>query len=84
MFKNKVPLRLRLLCMQTAIKHNTTDLQRFENPEGLSKLKRLFLIPFFSFLCFYSNAQNIPENFHNPILSGFNPDPSICRVVDDY
>jgi alpha-N-arabinofuranosidase len=25
-----------------------------------------------------------PENFQNPIISGFNPDPSICRVGDDY
>ena len=24
------------------------------------------------------------ETFHNPILSGFYPDPSICRVGDDY
>lgn len=29
-------------------------------------------------------GQNIPENFNNPILRGFNPDPSICRVNDDY
>lgn len=25
-----------------------------------------------------------PETFQNPIISGFNPDPSICRVGDDY
>lgn len=24
------------------------------------------------------------DHFHNPILSGFYPDPSICRVNDDY
>jgi xylan 1,4-beta-xylosidase len=24
------------------------------------------------------------RNFRNPILSGFHPDPSICRVGDDY
>jgi alpha-N-arabinofuranosidase len=24
------------------------------------------------------------EVFHNPILSGFHPDPSLCRVEDDY
>jgi len=29
-------------------------------------------------------AQEIPETFKNPILPGFNPDPSICRVGDDY
>ena len=25
-----------------------------------------------------------PDTFQNPILSGFHPDPSICRVGDDY
>ena len=24
------------------------------------------------------------ETFQNPLLSGFYPDPSICRVGDDY
>lgn len=27
---------------------------------------------------------NQSETFHNPILSGFYPDPSICRVGEDY
>ncbi len=26
----------------------------------------------------------MPRTFHNPILPGFYPDPSICRVGDDY
>jgi xylan 1,4-beta-xylosidase len=26
----------------------------------------------------------LPHNIHNPILQGFNPDPSIVRVGDDY
>ena len=30
------------------------------------------------------NGQEAPEYFRNPILPGFNPDPSICRVGDDY
>lgn len=25
-----------------------------------------------------------PDHFENPIISGFNPDPSICRVGDDF
>ena len=25
-----------------------------------------------------------PKNFNNPVISGFYPDPSICRVGDDY
>ena len=32
-------------------------------------------------------GQNLPTQgttFHNPILPGFYPDPSICRVSDDY
>ena len=29
-------------------------------------------------------AQNPPQDFKNPILSGFYPDPSICRVKDTY
>lgn len=29
-------------------------------------------------------AQPSPTTFQNPILSGFNPDPSICRVGEDY
>ena len=26
----------------------------------------------------------LKETFHNPLLPGFYPDPSICRVGDDY
>ncbi len=33
---------------------------------------------------FDAGGQNAPEYFRNPILPGFNPDPSICRVGDDY
>lgn len=33
---------------------------------------------------FSLKAQTIPNEFTNPVLSGFNPDPSICRVNDDY
>ncbi len=29
-------------------------------------------------------AQTPPETYQNPILSGFHPDPSVCRVGDDY
>lgn len=29
-------------------------------------------------------GQSAPETFKNPILSGFYPDPSICRVGDTY
>ena len=30
------------------------------------------------------NTENTPKTFQNPILSGYHPDPSICRVGDDY
>ncbi|MFD1293335.1 glycoside hydrolase family 43 protein [Lutibacter holmesii] len=29
-------------------------------------------------------SQDIPNTFQNPILSGYHPDPSICRVGNDY
>ncbi|MCG8579770.1 MAG: glycoside hydrolase family 43 protein [Bacteroidales bacterium] len=29
-------------------------------------------------------AQQVPETFKNPILPGYHPDPSICRVGEDY
>lgn len=30
-------------------------------------------------------AQNVPETtFKNPVMPGFNPDPSVCRAGDDY
>ncbi len=44
----------------------------------LSNLTLLFLL-FFAF----AKGQNA-TNFQNPILQGFNPDPSICRVNNDY
>ncbi|HEY2760803.1 MAG TPA: family 43 glycosylhydrolase, partial [Pirellulales bacterium] len=33
---------------------------------------------------FNSLAADDAKTFENPILSGFYPDPSICRVGDDY
>ncbi len=29
-------------------------------------------------------TQQQPRAFNNPVISGFYPDPSICRVGDDY
>lgn len=42
----------------------------------ISLLLNFFIVSLFS--------QNTPSHFKNPILPGFNPDPSICRVGDDY
>src|ERR1017187_9580130 len=36
------------------------------------------------FALWFSPAASAAENFQNPILPGFHPDPSICRVGDDY
>ena len=47
----------------------------------LSKLINLF---FFILICLNVSGQKAPETFTNPILSGFYPDPSICRVGDTY
>lgn len=47
---------------------------------------RLLILNFFLSLNLLSMAQerNIPQMVANPILPGFNPDPSVCRVGDDY
>lgn len=47
---------------------------------------QLRLLQLIIFILFYLNVsgQTTPENFKNPILSGFFPDPSICRVGDTY
>lgn len=50
----------------------------------LEKMTRLNLIAFLIVLSNFSVAQTAPQNFKNPILPGFNPDPSICRVGEDY
>lgn len=44
-------------------------------------MKRIFTI--ITMLCgFVAAAQN--HGYDNPVIKGFNPDPSICRVDDDY
>lgn len=36
-------------------------------------------------VCFiHVNGQSAPTTIKNPVLPGFHPDPSICRVNDDY
>lgn len=49
-------------------------------------MKRKKIIYLICFLAVFGilNSQNPPATFKNPILTGFNPDPSICRVGDDY
>jgi len=43
-------------------------------------MKRILLI----FFVAVSLCQNMVAQYRNPIIAGFHPDPSICRVGDDY
>src|SRR5437870_8713198 len=45
-------------------------------------MKKL-LFPFLVLLSLTSFCQ-VPLSYNNPILAGFYPDPSICRVGNDY
>ncbi|WP_299550330.1 glycoside hydrolase family 43 protein [Seonamhaeicola sp.] len=47
-------------------------------------MKKFVAAILLSFLVGQVTAQNAPKNFKNPILPGFYPDPSICRVGDTY
>ncbi|GJM64106.1 glycoside hydrolase family 43 protein [Persicobacter diffluens] len=46
--------------------------------------RKLLALTFFVLLTQWVWAQSAPETFSNPILSGFYPDPSICRVSDTF
>jgi alpha-N-arabinofuranosidase len=46
-------------------------------------MKRLFISLSSLFILFIASAQT-SKQYTNPILGGFYPDPSICRVGDDY
>lgn len=43
----------------------------------------LFLMCAFALRC-VAESSIIPDSVANPIIPGFNPDPSVCRVGDDY
>jgi xylan 1,4-beta-xylosidase len=46
-------------------------------------MKRMILLLLFFAPPFFSSAQ-INQTYTNPILAGFYPDPSICKVGEDY
>ena len=49
------------------------------------KIKRLLLLLVTIFLCARMMGETIiPDSISNPICTGFHPDPSICRVGEDY
>ena len=47
-------------------------------------MKRLNIVVLICFISLLVVAQETPKTFKNPILPGFHPDPSICRVENDY
>ena len=48
-------------------------------------MKKAGLIPAVLFAALVGGCgKQAPKTFNNPVLSGFFPDPSICRVGDDY
>ena len=46
-------------------------------------MKKIFLVTQFLISLLAGSAQ-MKKHYSNPILSGFYPDPSICRVDKDY
>lgn len=48
----------------------------------MKKIKAAFFL--FLQLHVLAIAQPTPPHYTNPILSGYHPDPSVCRVGDDY
>ena len=49
------------------------------------KIRRLLLLLVTIFLCVRMMGETIiPDSISNPICTGFHPDPSICRVGEDY
>lgn len=45
---------------------------------------RFFLSAAAILVALNTQGQEAPETFSNPVLPGFHPDPSICRVGEDY
>lgn len=47
-------------------------------------MRKIILLIAVTMAVFSANCQTIPTTFQNPILSGFNPDPSFAGWADDY
>lgn len=47
-------------------------------------MNKFILIQLLLINSLFVSSQQTPDTFKNPILSGFYPDPSICRVGDTY
>lgn len=48
------------------------------------RVKTTLMMLLMAMITSFTIAQNPPENYKNPILTGYHPDPSICRVGDDF
>jgi hypothetical protein len=53
--------------------------KRIKTNDKILNLKYLVLFAFF-----YSNPCFSQTTYKNPVIPGFYPDPSVCRVNDDY
>lgn len=47
-------------------------------------MKKLFCIAILAFNSLSIFSTNVNEGYKNPVIPGFHPDPSVCRVNDDY
>jgi len=47
-------------------------------------MKRISTVIYLLLISLLVHSQTAPETFKNPILPSYYPDPSICRVGDDY
>ena len=50
----------------------------------LTKNKVWYLITLFLFTTLFYSCKKETSFINNPVIPGFNPDPSVCRVGDDY
>jgi len=56
------------------------------NRNKLTFLRRIYMsLAIFGYLLLFLTIPSYAQTgFKNPVIRGFNPDPSICRVGDDY
>ena len=47
-------------------------------------MNRIVLLIFQCLFCVNIVAQSLNHGYKNPVIPGFHPDPSVCRVGNDY
>jgi xylan 1,4-beta-xylosidase len=50
----------------------------------MKNIRSLFLLAIVLVLAVDSRAQSVSFGYSNPVIPGFHPDPSVCRVGDDF